>query len=113
MCVHVRVCVYDIRYGPNGLGALIVSRIPDFVKQRETFLPQGHKLAHLPEQVLAKCEDANPRWNVGWSRGREKLGMPICCIFVHLSSFVHVRVRYAFAYVRTATQNHIAVSTSV
>jgi hypothetical protein len=32
-----------------------------------------HQLSHLPEEKLAKLEDAESLWNAGWSYGKEKL----------------------------------------
>lgn len=81
-------------YGPDGLGALTISGIPEFLKQREQLLPLGYdvrrsdmkqkdtssykiaspQLAHIPQEKLAKLEDAESLWNAGWSYGREKLG---------------------------------------
>ncbi len=44
-------------YGPDGLGALTISGIPDFLKLRNDLLPLSHKLAHLSDEAKAKVSD--------------------------------------------------------
>ena len=61
-------------YGPNGLGALTVSGIPNFSDFRQKLLPLSHKLAHQPDEVKSKLEHEPSMWNAGWSHGKEKLG---------------------------------------
>jgi hypothetical protein len=61
-------------FGPNGLGALTISGIPNYKEFRQKLLPLGYKLAHLPQKSLEKYEDPVSLWNAGWSFGKEKLG---------------------------------------
>jgi len=61
-------------YGPNGLGVITISGIPNWNELRQKVLPLSHKLAHLPAPALKKLEHEPSMWNVGWSHGKEKLG---------------------------------------
>ncbi len=61
-------------YGPTGLGALTIAGIPRFAELRKDLLHLAYTLAHLPQEKLAKLEDPESLWNVGWSHGKEKLG---------------------------------------
>eukprot|EP01129_Flabellula_baltica_P017359 TRINITY_DN9602_c0_g1_i1.p1 TRINITY_DN9602_c0_g1~~TRINITY_DN9602_c0_g1_i1.p1 ORF type:complete len:376 (+),score=87.03 TRINITY_DN9602_c0_g1_i1:29-1156(+) len=61
-------------YGPNGLGALTISGIPNYVEQRESLLSLGHRVAHLDQAIQQTLEDPTSLWNAGWSHGKEKLG---------------------------------------
>eukprot|EP01128_Nolandella_sp_AFSM9_P011404 TRINITY_DN811_c0_g1_i1.p1 TRINITY_DN811_c0_g1~~TRINITY_DN811_c0_g1_i1.p1 ORF type:complete len:368 (+),score=44.68 TRINITY_DN811_c0_g1_i1:42-1106(+) len=61
-------------YGPDGLGALSVAGIPQYVEQRQQLLPLSHALAHQPADVLTALEDDESLWNAGWSYGREMFG---------------------------------------
>src|SRR5688572_23684248 len=61
-------------FGPTGLGALVIAGVPGYAEARQRLLPYGHALAHAPDDVRSKLEDAESLWNVGWSHGKEKLG---------------------------------------
>jgi isopenicillin N synthase-like dioxygenase len=61
-------------FGPNGLGALSIAGIPNYVELRKRLLPLGHTLAHASSEVKSKLEHEPSLWNVGWSHGKEKLG---------------------------------------
>eukprot|EP01090_Pellita_catalonica_P020611 TRINITY_DN7450_c0_g1_i1.p1 TRINITY_DN7450_c0_g1~~TRINITY_DN7450_c0_g1_i1.p1 ORF type:complete len:396 (+),score=66.68 TRINITY_DN7450_c0_g1_i1:110-1189(+) len=61
-------------YGPNGLGAITISGIPNFVEARKKLLPMAHTIAHLPEEEQKKLEHEDSMYNVGWSLGKEKIG---------------------------------------
>lgn len=61
-------------FGPEGLGALTVSGIPNYAEMRERLLPMSYKLAHLPEERQKLLEHPPSMFNVGWSHGKEKLG---------------------------------------
>jgi isopenicillin N synthase-like dioxygenase len=61
-------------YGPDGLGALTVSDIPTYDALRDQLLSRTYTLAHLPEEMLSKYENSTSLYNVGWSRGKEKMG---------------------------------------
>lgn len=53
-------------YGPDGLGALTVSGIPEYVELREKLLRLSYTLAHLPE-VCFHCRACVICW--WWSSG--------------------------------------------
>jgi len=61
-------------YGPDGLGALTISGIPNYAKYRETLIPLSHRVAHLPDHVKTTLEHSPSMYNAGWSHGKEKLG---------------------------------------
>ncbi|KAA0150160.1 hypothetical protein FNF29_05401 [Cafeteria roenbergensis] len=58
-------------YGPNGLGILAVSNVPDYEERRKALLPLARRLASLPEDELTKLEDPASFYSVGWSHGKE------------------------------------------
>lgn len=60
-------------FGPDGLGILTVSGIPDFPALRRALLPLATEFAQLPDSVKATYEDAESKFNVGWSCGKEIL----------------------------------------
>ncbi|MCD7461765.1 hypothetical protein HAX54_047064 [Datura stramonium] len=60
-------------FGPNGLGVLSISEVPDYSLWRQNLLHLGPRLANLPEDVKRELEDPNSRYNFGWSHGKEKL----------------------------------------
>ncbi|CAH9066544.1 unnamed protein product [Cuscuta europaea] len=60
-------------FGPNGLGILSVSDVPEYTLLRQNLLLLSHRLANLPESVKEELEDPDSRYNFGWSHGKEKL----------------------------------------
>ena len=60
-------------FGPDGLGIITVSGIPDFSALRTALLPLATEFARLPDPVKAGYEDAESKYNVGWSFGKETL----------------------------------------
>ncbi|GBF96577.1 hypothetical protein Rsub_09160 [Raphidocelis subcapitata] len=60
-------------FGPDGLGIVTVSGVPDFPALRERLLPLTAALAALPDDAKAALEDAASNYNVGWSHGKEAL----------------------------------------
>lgn len=60
-------------FGPDGLGIVSVSGVPDFPALRERLLPLAAALAALPDAARAALEDAASNYNVGWSHGKEAL----------------------------------------
>jgi isopenicillin N synthase-like dioxygenase len=62
-------------YGSDGTGILAIRNVPGFVEAKQKFLPMAHKLINLPESYLEEnLSDPVSMYNVGWSRGKEKLG---------------------------------------
>ncbi|KAI7987065.1 hypothetical protein LOK49_LG13G00454 [Camellia lanceoleosa] len=60
-------------FGPNGLGILSISDVPEYSSLRQNLLRLSPRLACLPEDVKKELEDPNSRYNFGWSHGKEKL----------------------------------------
>jgi len=60
-------------FGPEGLGIIVVSGVPNFVEKRQRLLPLARKFAMLSDEVKAKYEHAASHYNFGWSHGKEVL----------------------------------------
>ncbi|WIA16303.1 hypothetical protein OEZ85_013004 [Tetradesmus obliquus] len=65
-------------FGPDGLGIVTVSGVPDYPALRDALLPLAQQFADLPNDVKQAHEHAASSYNVGWSHGKEALrsGMP-------------------------------------
>ncbi|XP_020240875.1 uncharacterized protein LOC109819534 isoform X1 [Asparagus officinalis] len=59
--------------GPDGLGIVSVSDVPDFSFLRQNLLQLSPRVASLPDEVKSSLEDPKSRYNIGWSHGKEKL----------------------------------------
>ena len=60
-------------FGPDGIGLLTVSDIPDYPLRRDALLPLAARFAHLPAAVQQQYEDPASLYSFGWSLGREQL----------------------------------------
>ncbi|XP_019176993.1 PREDICTED: uncharacterized protein LOC109172278 isoform X2 [Ipomoea nil] len=60
-------------FGPNSLGILSISDVPEYTLLRRNLLLLSPRLANLPESVKQELEDPHRRYNFGWSHGKEKL----------------------------------------
>lgn len=61
-------------FDDNSLGIIVVKDLPrEYHQLRTKVLLLASKLAQLPEEELAKLEDPELVWLVGWSLGKEKL----------------------------------------
>ncbi|XP_031094754.1 uncharacterized protein LOC115999119 isoform X2 [Ipomoea triloba] len=60
-------------FGPNSLGILSISDVPEYTLLRRNLLLLSPRLANLPESVKQELEDPHSRYNFGWSHGKEKL----------------------------------------
>ncbi|KAH0128061.1 hypothetical protein KCU67_g17232, partial [Aureobasidium melanogenum] len=61
-------------FGPDSLGIIVVRDLPsDFVTMRKALLSYSSYLANLPQTELAKLEDPQSSYLVGWSCGKETL----------------------------------------
>ncbi|PPD93511.1 hypothetical protein GOBAR_DD09540 [Gossypium barbadense] len=60
-------------FGPNGLGILSITDVPEFPSLRRNLLCLSSRLAALPEDVKKELEDPQSRYNFGWSHGKEQL----------------------------------------
>ena len=65
-------------YGPGGLGILTVDGVPGVAELRSRLLPLASRLAALDGAALARLEDPESSYSVGWSHGKEILegGVP-------------------------------------
>jgi isopenicillin N synthase-like dioxygenase len=59
-------------FGPDGLGILTVSNIPQLKQLRDQLLPLAHKFATLPEDVKQRYEHRESNFSLGWSHGKER-----------------------------------------
>ncbi|KAJ3704376.1 hypothetical protein LUZ61_008081 [Rhynchospora tenuis] len=60
-------------FGPQGLGIISVSDVPDFALLRKKLLYLAPRLANLSEDAKRKIEDPDSRYSFGWSHGKETL----------------------------------------
>ncbi|XP_006844382.2 uncharacterized protein LOC18434245 [Amborella trichopoda] len=60
-------------FGPNGLGIISISDVPEFSLLRQNLLPLSSRLANLPDEIKIELEDPGSSYNFGWSHGKEKL----------------------------------------
>lgn len=64
-------------YGFNGIGALTVKNVPNYVEARRKLLPLSNKFASLPNEVKDKYVHKDSYYAFGWSHGKECLqGVP-------------------------------------
>ena len=61
-------------YGPEGLGVIIISDVPDWQDLTKRTIPLAHKLVNLGPEILKSLEHEPSLYNSGWSFGKEKLG---------------------------------------
>ncbi|XP_072993819.1 uncharacterized protein [Typha latifolia] len=59
--------------GPNGLGIISISDIPQFPVFRTNLLYLAPRLANLPDDVKKELEDPDSRYSFGWSHGKEMI----------------------------------------
>lgn len=60
-------------FGPNGLGIIAISDVPEFPVLRKHLLQLSHRLAALSDEEKKNIEDPESRYSFGWSHGKEKL----------------------------------------
>ncbi|RHY27441.1 hypothetical protein DYB32_006771 [Aphanomyces invadans] len=65
--------VIEAAFGPDGLGILAVSNVPDVENRRSRCLPLAYKVANLPNDVKQKYELPDAYYSFGWSHGKESL----------------------------------------
>ena len=58
-------------FGPDGLGILTVSNVPQFSELRAALLPLAHQFATLPKDVQSLYEHSESNYSFGWSHGKE------------------------------------------
>jgi isopenicillin N synthase-like dioxygenase len=61
-------------FGPNGLGVILVSGVPEWDILTKSTIPLAHKLVNLGEETLHSLAHEPSLYNSGWSFGKEKLG---------------------------------------
>lgn len=60
-------------FGPEGLGVISISDVPEFSFLRRNLLHLSPILASLPDDVKVSLEDPVSRYSFGWFHGNEKL----------------------------------------
>lgn len=62
----------------TGLGAILITDIPDFKIMKKKLLKLSKKFGELPESIKNKYERPETLYSFGWSKGKEKLknGIP-------------------------------------
>jgi isopenicillin N synthase-like dioxygenase len=60
-------------FGDNGLGAIIVTDIPNFKNEKIKLLKLSKVFGELPTEVQEKYENPETYYSFGWSRGKEKM----------------------------------------
>lgn len=60
-------------FSDDGLGALLITDIPDFKSMKMKLLTLSKQFGELPESIQQKYETPNTFYSFGWSRGKEKL----------------------------------------
>lgn len=58
-------------YGQDGLGLMVIEKVPQFVEARTKLLTLMHKVVNLPPQSLKKLERPELSYSLGWSHGKE------------------------------------------
>jgi hypothetical protein len=84
-------------YGPEGLGALTVSGIPEYAELREKLLPLAYNLAHLP----AVCPDLLALMHVGANKVRYPTNLHQCA----LDSRIHRKSKRLWSTSRPCTMS--------
>lgn len=59
-------------FGKNGLGAVLITGVPNVKELRTKLLTLAHELAHLPSEVLETLKHPEVLGTVGWSVGINK-----------------------------------------
>jgi len=65
-------------FGDNGLGAILITDIPEFKQMKMKLLTLSKKFGELPEAIQSKYESPETFYAFGWSKGKEKMkgGVP-------------------------------------
>ncbi|XP_020253686.1 uncharacterized protein LOC109830729 isoform X3 [Asparagus officinalis] len=59
--------------GPEGLGIILISDVPEFSLLRKNLLHLSPVVASLHDDVRVSIEDPSSRFGIGWSHGNERL----------------------------------------
>jgi len=65
--------VIEKAYGPNGLGILTISGVPDYAEARTKLLPLIRDFGILPDDIKQQFERKELNYQFGWSHGIEML----------------------------------------
>ena len=60
-------------FGDNGLGAILITDIPEFKQMKMKLLKLSKKFGELPKSVLETYESPETFYSFGWSHGKEKM----------------------------------------
>lgn len=58
-------------YGREGLGLLVVEKVPQYYQAKSELFQLSHKLVNLPKSSLDKLERPELNYGIGWSFGKE------------------------------------------
>jgi isopenicillin N synthase-like dioxygenase len=58
-------------YGKDGLGLLIIEKVPNWLEKKNRFFKLIDDLVHLPPNVLNSLERPDLKYSLGWSYGKE------------------------------------------
>lgn len=58
-------------FGPNGLGIVTVSNVPELAEKRKRLLPLAFAFAQLSDEVKEKYVHKQSNYSFGWSHGKE------------------------------------------
>jgi isopenicillin N synthase-like dioxygenase len=58
-------------YGKDGLGLLVVEKVPNWLEKKNKFFTLINDLVHLPPSVLKSLERPDLKYSLGWSYGKE------------------------------------------
>jgi hypothetical protein len=60
-------------FGEDGLGAIIITDVPNMDKRRLSLLKLVKEMGELPQDILKNYERPDINYSLGWSRGKEML----------------------------------------
>ncbi len=60
-------------FGDDGLGAILITDIPEFKQMKMKLLKLSKKFGELPKATQSKYESPETFYAFGWSRGKEKM----------------------------------------
>jgi len=58
-------------YGEDGLGILIIEKVPEYLKARENLFNLTNQIVNLPEESKKNIENPETKYAFGWSYGKE------------------------------------------
>lgn len=77
-------------YGPEGLGLLTVSNVPNVMEYRQAILPLAYKFANLPDEIKNKYVHEKSNFSFGWSHGKEKFNGKVRGLCVNSMCMIYI-----------------------